>query len=107
MTGVLPMFHNTPITKNDPTQSERIKSKNKNFTEKVKQQIFTRDNYRCIRCGTMSNLESVPHHIIYKSQGGNGDLNNGATVCKTCHILAHSEASIRKWFEDYRIKYYL
>jgi 5-methylcytosine-specific restriction endonuclease McrA len=101
------MFQFNPISKQDQTKSERLKSKNKNFTEKVKAQIFERDDYKCVRCGTMNDLESVPHHITYKSQNGQGTLDNGATVCRTCHILAHSQASVRKWFEDYRSKYYL
>lgn len=96
-----------PISKESQLHRVRVKPKSKNFTPKVKLQIFERDGYKCIRCGTMQDLESVPHHIIYKSQGGYGTLDNGATVCRSCHRLAHSMASVRKFFEDYRIKHYL
>jgi 5-methylcytosine-specific restriction endonuclease McrA len=101
------MFQFNPISKQDQTKRERLKSKNKNFTEKVKAQIFERDDYKCVRCGTMNDLEHTPHHICYKSQNGYGTLDNGCCICRECHRLAHSEASVRKWFEDYRIKYYL
>lgn len=73
----------------------------KNFTPKVKQEIFERDNYQCVRCGSYY-IESVPHHIYFKSQGGSGEANNGATVCRECHTLAHSKREVRQWFERFK-----
>ena len=106
MMGMVLMFIYNPISKEDQTKNNNKKI-NRNFTEKVKAQIFERDDYKCVRCGTMNDLEHTPHHIRYKSQGGYGTLDNGATCCRTCHRLAHSQAIVRKWFEDYRVKHYL
>ena len=52
MTGVLLMFQFNPISKQDQTKSERLKSKNKNFTEKVKaQQKRPTKEIKCDECG--------------------------------------------------------
>ncbi|GAA5416219.1 hypothetical protein Pryu01_01251 [Paraliobacillus ryukyuensis] len=81
--------------------------KNKNFTQAIKLAIFKRDGYRCVKCGSHK-IESVPHHIIYKSKGGLGTKRNGATVCRLCHDWAHHKClgpygepskQGRKWFE--------
>lgn len=99
-----PMHTFNPISKDSQLHRVRVHPKSKNFTEKVKSQIFERDDYKCVRCGTMNDLESVPHHIIYKSAGGMGTLDNGCCVCRECHRLAHSQANVRKWFEEYKVK---
>lgn len=107
---------NLPYSKESQLHRVRTKPKSKNFTEKVKAQIFERDDYKCVRCGTMNDLEHTPHHIFFKSQGGYGTLDNGATVCRGCHDWAHGKCEGpygeptyegRKWFEDYRVKHYL
>jgi 5-methylcytosine-specific restriction endonuclease McrA len=74
------------------------------FSVLTTQHIFERDNCSCVRCGTSSDLESVPHHIIFKSQGGLGEKDNGATVCLSCHRLAHILREVIVWFEDYRTR---
>src|SRR5690625_690228 len=74
----------------------------RNFTEKVKREIFERDNYCCVKCSRSWGLESVPHHIIFKSQGGTGEKRNGATVCLDCHYLAHTKRKVRLWFVKWR-----
>lgn len=81
------------------------------FSEQTKNHIFERDGFKCVCCRRSTNLESVPHHIIFKSQGGRGERDNGVTVCRPCHDWAHGKAygpngeekkDGRKWFEDYR-----
>lgn len=72
------------------------------FSPQTIQRIGERDGWRCVRCGASNNLESVPHHIIFKSQGGRGTEDNGVTVCRPCHDLAHSNKEVREWFEQYR-----
>jgi hypothetical protein len=71
------------------------------FSPKTIQRIFERDGWRCVRCGASSDLESKPHHIVYKSAGGLGTEDNGATTCRACHRLAHSSREIREWFEQF------
>ena len=74
------------------------------FSADTIQSIYERDNGRCVRCGTSSDLEAIPHHIIYKSQLGKGTIDNGCVTCRTCHRWAHSCREGREWFEQYREK---
>lgn len=46
-------------------------------------QVFRRDNYKCIKCGSTSNLTA--DHILPRSKGGTNDLNNLRTLCDTCN----------------------
>jgi 5-methylcytosine-specific restriction endonuclease McrA len=73
------------------------------FSPDTKQAIFERDNSQCVRCGTTADLEHTPHHIVYKSQLGKGTIDNGVTVCRSCHGEAHAKREVREWFEQYRI----
>lgn len=83
---------------------KRKTKKNSDFSPKVKREIFERDQWRCVRCGSHY-LEKVPHHIIFRSQGGTGEKRNGASVCNECHREAHSNDQVRRWFEKWRDKY--
>ncbi|WP_411830313.1 HNH endonuclease [Paenibacillus alba] len=70
------------------------------FSEKTIKSIGERDGWLCVRCGSPY-IESVPHHIIYRSQLGKGTVDNGVCICRPCHDLAHSKQEVRKWFEAY------
>jgi hypothetical protein len=79
----------------------RVSKNRKQFTVPIIKQICQRDRYNCIRCGSY-HIEETPHHIIFKSQGGLGDIENGATVCRACHTWAHSCKEGREWFENWQ-----
>ncbi|WP_137744564.1 HNH endonuclease [Robertmurraya siralis] len=70
------------------------------FSPKTIKAICERDNYQCVRCGSY-HLEKVPHHVIYKSQLGEGTKRNGVSICISCHQEAHAKKEIRKWFEEW------
>lgn len=105
-------FGFNPVSKASQTKSTRIKQKAKQrgeFSDKTKEAIFQRDNYRCVKCGS-NKLEAVPHHIIFKSQGGTGHKSNGVTICLDCHKWAHGlkrgpngelSKEGRYWFEEW------
>lgn len=102
-------FHPYPKSKQLGLKSKK-KRKSKDFTQAIKLAIFKRDNSRCVKCGSHK-IENVPHHIIYKSQGGLGTKYNGATTCRTCHDWAHHKcqgphgepsSEGRKWFENWQ-----
>lgn len=76
------------------------------FSVKTIKSIIERDGGRCVRCGSHY-IESVPHHVIFRSALGKGTVDNGVCICRPCHDLAHSNRDVRKWFEEYRIKYLL
>jgi hypothetical protein len=83
-------YSNLPFAK---PSHKRLKPTRKNFntfsTQTIKE-IFERDHWRCVRCGTASNLESVPHHVEYRSAMGGGSKRNGITVCRYCHDWFHA-----------------
>jgi hypothetical protein len=97
------------VSKNWQTRKDREKPRRGvagKFSTKTIKSIIERDNGQCVRCGSHY-IESVPHHVIYRSAGGLGTVDNGVTICRPCHYLAHSKREVRKWFEEYRIKYLL
>jgi 5-methylcytosine-specific restriction endonuclease McrA len=47
------------------------------------------DNHHCRECGCYLMLEqAIPHHIVFRSQGG-GDVDNVLIVCDKCHKALH------------------
>lgn len=67
--------------------SLRARQKNgwklKSWRKKVKK----RDEYKCRQCNTKENL--TVHHILAfaSSPGSRFDVNNGITLCRTCHDI--------------------
>lgn len=49
----------------------------------TRQNIFKRDGYRCMYCGSHTDL--TIDHVIPKSQGGRDAWENLATACQTCN----------------------
>lgn len=90
------MFHPVPKPKHNrrvPKRKDRT-----NFSAKTAREIFERDNYQCVRCGSPY-LENLPHHVIYRSQLGEGSKRNGVTICRDCHEWAHkSKKDNNQWF---------
>lgn len=53
------------------------------FTPEQKEEIFRRDNYRCVICGRgrHNGYEIHADHIIPKDLGGKAEVANGQTLC--------------------------
>lgn len=53
------------------------------FTPEQKEEIFKKDNYRCVICGRgrHNGFEIHADHIIPKDLGGKAEINNGQTLC--------------------------
>jgi len=53
------------------------------FTPKQKEEIFKRDNYRCVICGRgkADGVEIQADHIKPKELGGEAEIENGQTLC--------------------------
>lgn len=79
------------------------RSKACDISQKVKQNVWDRDNHQCIICG---NPYAMPNaHYIRRSQGGLGIEQNVVTLCQKCHSdfdNGNKRASI-----GYRIEWYL
>lgn len=79
------------------------------FSPKVKEQIFERDDYRCILCGLGRDdgVEICADHKKPKDKGGANTVENGQTLCTKHNLLkknySQTEAGKRffvKLFED-------
>jgi 5-methylcytosine-specific restriction endonuclease McrA len=53
----------------------------------LRQEIFERDDWKCRHCGNRQTLD--PHHVIFRSQGGDNDKSNLLTLCRRCHDAVH------------------
>ncbi len=91
-----------PVNKPSHKHNKPKRGASGKFSDETRQIIGERDKWPCVKCGG-NQIESVPHHIIYKSQLGKGTVDNGVTICRTCHDWAHSCRAGREWFENYRI----
>lgn len=92
-------FH--PAPKPSFSRGSEKRSIRGKFSKDTIIKIFERDGCCCVRCGSSKDLEEIPHHVIFKSQGGLGTVDNGVTVCRTCHRWGHSCREGRMWFVDY------
>lgn len=77
------------------------------FPPKVKEDIFKRDNYKCVVCGRgrKYGVEICADHIRPKDKGGNNSFNNGQTLC-TEHNLMKKNYSQTEAGKRYFIKIY-
>ncbi|MXV61106.1 hypothetical protein GS429_03330 [Natronorubrum sp. JWXQ-INN-674] len=57
------------------------------FSASQKANIHRRDNHQCVNCESDSKLQV--HHIIPVDAGGDNEMQNGATLCDTCHGTLH------------------
>ena len=61
------------------------KTKATEISDKVKEAVWIRDNYRCIYCHKKVPLVCANAHFIKRSQGGLGIEENIVTLCFDCH----------------------
>lgn len=54
-----------------------------NKHSRYRQQVFTRDGFKCVYCGSPENL--VLDHVIPKSRGGSDKPENLAAACSQCN----------------------
>ena len=72
---------------------ERLRQKRPRFVlnsedyGKLREQVLSRDGWRCQACGSTSNLQV--HHLVPRSKLGHDLPDNLMTVCCKCHIKLH------------------
>lgn len=88
--------------KNDPEFEKILKqksnSKSRTINEKIRLQVFKRDNYACKICGKnpANNLGVILHldHIKPFSKGGDNSLENLRTLCSKCNLGKNNDENL-------------
>lgn len=94
-------FELNSVPKKTYKHNRRVDKNRKRFSKDTIQEIFERDGFKCVRCYS-TDLEGIPHHITFRSQGGLGTKRNGCAICLKCHREAHRYDEVRRWFESWR-----
>ncbi|WP_070105006.1 HNH endonuclease [Gemmatimonas aurantiaca] len=56
-------------------------------------EIFTRDGYRCVYCGTVHDAEALSiDHVQPRMRGGDGSPGNVVTACRGCNTRKGSRS---------------
>ena len=58
-------------------------TKRKQTPKSVREAVFKRDNYRCVKCGSTKNLEV--DHKVSLANGGTNEMANLQTLCQDCN----------------------
>src|SRR3989304_1626466 len=58
--------------------------------KEIRLKVLERDGNRCKTCGFNGRGLHV-HHVEYKRNGGNEDMNNLITMCNQCHMRIHGQ----------------
>ena len=71
----------------DPTSVKKVKLLD--FPPEIKEEIFRRDNYKCVVCGRgrEEGVEICADHKRPKHLGGGNTLDNGQTLCTEHNLL--------------------
>ncbi len=78
------------------------------FPENVKEEIFKRDNYRCVVCGLgrKDGVDIHADHIVPLDRGGTNTIDNGQTLCSKHNIMkknySQTEAGKKYFIKMYR-----
>ena len=98
---------NKGVYRYDPSRIQEVELFD--FPPEVKEEIFRRDNYRCVVCGRgkEDGVEICADHKIPKDKGGSNMVDNGQTLCTEHNLLkknySQTEAGKRyftKIYED-------
>jgi len=58
-------------------------TKRKHIPKAVREAVFKRDNYCCVKCGSTKNLEV--DHKVSLANGGTNEMANLQTLCQDCN----------------------
>lgn len=80
-----------------------LRRKRNAFSNKVRQQIYERDEGKCQQCGDVG---TEVHHVRFRSQSGRGVYTNGVLLCHSCHRKVHQNRDLAlEWQRHFKSKY--
>lgn len=89
--SILYSGENSPAYNHDKSLEERLNERKYIEYYEWRKQVYEKDNYTCKCCGDDKGGNLVAHHILNYSEHDElrTDVNNGISLCKTCHKLFH------------------
>jgi len=94
------------IYRYDPDQVKKVELFD--FHPEIKEEIFKRDNYKCVVCGRGSKdgVKICADHIKPKDKGGDNSVDNGQTLCMEHNLMkknySQSEAGRQSYNKFHR-----
>lgn len=67
-----------------PSLFDGLACDRRSISDKVRRQVYERDGWKCVRCGTGDDL--TVDHVQPHSKGGLSSLSNYQTLCKPCNL---------------------
>jgi len=67
----------------NPSRRIPASPKKAKITPALRRQVFERDAYRCVNCGSWEDLAC--DHILAESKGGPTEFENLQTLCRSCN----------------------
>jgi 5-methylcytosine-specific restriction endonuclease McrA len=61
-----------------------------------RENVFKRDDYTCVYCGTRDRKDCTIDHVIPQSKGGKDSFENCVTACKKCN-QEKDDLTIKEW----------
>lgn len=100
--SILYSGENSPIYNHDKPLEERLIERKYVDYYEWRRQVYEKDNYTCQCCDDNRGGNLVAHHILNYSEHDElrTDVNNGITLCKTCHKLFHDTYGYRNNNEE-------
>lgn len=82
----------SPRWRHDLTDEERDRRRDSNKQTAWRHEVYSRDQYKCQRCGDDRGGNLHAHHIeaYCEHKSKRWDINNGITLCEDCHKGFHS-----------------
>jgi len=66
--------------------------------QRQRKRVWSRDNYKCTRCGRLLTLNKAHiDHIIPLSKGGKSNMKNLRTLCVACHATRSDPSHFYLW----------
>lgn len=95
-----PIYGKLPrqLMKEDAIRAGRIPPEelNREVQPELRQMVFLRDNYTCLKCGSTKNLHCHHYDPVIHNDIESTDIDNCGTYCKKCHLELHKEG----WCKD-------
>ena len=64
-------------------------NRNTDMYKRWRKEVFVRDNFQCQHCGTKKDIQAHHKKTWMAREDLRYDVENGITLCRSCHLKAH------------------